>query len=1368
MNKKFKDILTVILMLLSGATMATNPPHVTVNGCVYGGGNEATVKGNSTVLIDQANASVNLDVYGGGALAHVNANTILPVAPSTDTTYSHYSDTKTMVTLEQGSVGRDIYGGGLGDATKEAMVFGPVQVVVNGGSIGGSVFGCNNVNGTPLDTVTVTINGSDATTGGENGTPKVYAIKGVYGGGNQAHYEPASIVKGYPKVTINNCATSIDTVFGGGKSAAVPQTNVIINGGDIGCAFAGGNGSSGTAAHVGYKTSVDNPTTSDYYDASYIIHGIGDANIQVKGGTIGQVFGGSNMKGVILDSVNIDFNKVGSCAMHIGEVYGGGNQAPSKPATTFHVGCTGGPGEAIDYLYGGANAANVDGNIELNITEGRINNVFGGNNETGTVSGTITVNINKDNNSACANNWYVGNVFGGGNLAAYSGNPEVNILNGTVSGNVYGGGNGDLDDNNQMAGSTGAPTVTIGDPNNLANNAIQAIVLGDVYGGGNAAKVTGNTAPTVQVLNKCNTEVGNVYGGGNAADVPATNVTIAGGTVHHDVFGGGHGDNTQGSEKAANVTGNSVVNVTGAKIDRVFAGSNLNGSIGGTVTLNINKSASASCDMMIGEVYGGGNQAESKAGAINIGCVGAWTTSHDSHNDSTNRIGYELEGIGTVYGGANAADVTSGNIALNINSGIVENVYGGNNANGSISGTIQVNINKEAETNACSWYVGNVFGGGNQAAYSQTPAVNIQAGTVSGSVYGGGNQAGVGGGNVTMTGGSVLGGSTVGGGIYGGCNTSGVVSGDILVTISDGIIGSQNKLNDSIVTNVFGGGYGSNTSTTGNVTVTVGSTSTTTPVIYGDVYGGSAMGSVNDAAADKTTVNIIGGVLKSKTDIIPITATDLSYVAYTGGNVYGGGLGDRASLGSDHSDVYAMVNGEVIVNIGTYTVDALDNDTTFLGYASIEGNVYGGNNTYGSPQDNVTVNIYGTNHTSGPSGNSAEEGSGYAIANVFGGGNEANYEPENGLVNTTKKARVNVKGCDNTIHRVFGGGNAAATPSVRTEIQGGRFYQVFGGGNGERGVAYGADINGDLNLFIHGGEVGQFYGASNQNGAISGAINTVVDNNGPCGSMVIDEFFCGGNYADINGDLETDILCSDGMEVHNLYGGCNQANISGHVVLNVYGGIYTNVYAGSKGDLASLGSGHTNKAANIGGYVTLNLYGGTIENAFGGSNINGNIGGAITVNVLDAEGECPLNITNIYGGSNLTSYTPGNANITSPIVNVGHIKKGIKGNVYGGSRGEQGTTTIVKSNPLVNIGYDAASMDGYIPSTYLGTYSSLLSAPRAIVSGSVFGGGDAAKVEGNTVIFLRNKAKVFGNVYGGGNLGEVTGDTKVIINGANQ
>ena len=134
-------------------------------------------------------------------------------------------------------------------------------------------------------------------------------------------------------------------------------------------------------------------------------------------------------------------------------------------------------------------------------------------------------------NSSCTAN-YLGNVYGGGNLAAYTapnGNknyPQVNILCGTVSGSVFGGGNGDPNDSTQEKGSIdGNPQVTIGN----ASTSLHSTVIGNVYGGGNAAKVKGNTF----VMTKNRAQLfGNIYGGGNMAPVTGDTKVIINGTIN--------------------------------------------------------------------------------------------------------------------------------------------------------------------------------------------------------------------------------------------------------------------------------------------------------------------------------------------------------------------------------------------------------------------------------------------------------------------------------------------------------------------------------------------------------------------------------------------------------------------------------------------------------------------------------------------------------------------------------------------------------------------------------------------------------------------------------------------------------------------
>ena len=730
---------------VSGAVNITMTGGTVLTG-LYGGGNvRSVITGTTTVNVNGGTIGASgtpAGVYGGGLGQNTRANNSVTVnigAQNATTGATIYGDVyggsakgstnytgsaangSTAVTLNAGTIYGSLYGGAHGLDAVEANVYGAVTVTVNGGKVKpqswntnnpASIFGCNNAAGSPKSTVSVTINKTDDTTLDGEGK-KIYAINGVYGGGNEAHYDYDNA--NYPIVTINGCeSTSIKDVYGGGNAAAVPSTHVTINGGDIYRVFGGGNGESEVPAHVGYKNKTENSTTSAYTAN-------GNVSLSIKGGTINQVFGGSNAHGTIKGTINVEVEKNSSCPIQVHELYGGGNQAASNVGN-ISIKCMA-EEDMIDYVYGGSNDADITGNINLSMTGGRIGNLFGGNNTGHSVNGSITVTVNwiTTGNTACSNN-YLGSVFGGGNLAQYSSPnddqgkptyPRVNILNGTVSGNVYGGGAGELVDGAQRGVKgkvTGNPIVTIGD--DVSGHT--AIVEGEVYGGGDAADVAGTP---VIVVNDCNTEIGYLYGGGNAADVDGTNITINGGTILHDAFGGGHGDkDASNPSKYADVKGNVVFNVYGGTIGRVFAGSNSKGNITGTSALTINKTGN--CAMKIGQVYGGGNEAAGKASSVNIGCTGTLV----SPLTGSDRYGYEQEGINMVFGGANQADIGTAqnpsNIEVNINSGIVANVFGGNNTSGDIHGTITVNIEKTNESNTCGWYVGTVCGGGMLARYA--------------------------------------------------------------------------------------------------------------------------------------------------------------------------------------------------------------------------------------------------------------------------------------------------------------------------------------------------------------------------------------------------------------------------------------------------------------------------------------------------------------------------------------------------------------------------------------------------------------------------------------------------------------------------
>ena len=505
---------------------------------------------------------------------------------------------------------------------------------------------------------------------------------------------------------------------------------------------------------------------SAVYGAAQYSGAIGERRIIITGGTfLGWIAGGANgtkTDGGLLDgasyvyvggnaNVTSDNNTVINRAVG-GNVFGAGcgyASTSSSGQVSLGTNVAIADNAIIERgVYGGGSYGYTTQTSNIYILGGTVNCKVGGVNGT-----TYNANVN-------------GGVYGGA-CQNQAGRNNVKVYGGTVNGGVYGGGN--------VSGDVAGPiTVDVygTDPAPSANT----YAIHQVFGGGNQADYSGTPVVTVHADNSCDISIGEVYGGGNQATVTGTNVTIEAGNIIGDVYGGG---------RQANVGNDGTsVTVNGGTIRRVFGGNNVSGTIAsgtaGKIAVNVNKTSS--CPMKIGQVFGGGNQAASQVGGITIGCTGTLVNPLADGQ----RYGYDQEGIGAVYGGANNADI-NGDITLSIVSGIVDSVFGGNNAGGAINGDITVNINKNGSaTCASDWYVGYVFGGGNMATYSQKtadhPAVNVQAGLVTNHVFGGGNGSGA-----TVTGNPTVtlsGTAHVGGNVYGGGNAA-PVTGNTNVHIQD-------------------------------------------------------------------------------------------------------------------------------------------------------------------------------------------------------------------------------------------------------------------------------------------------------------------------------------------------------------------------------------------------------------------------------------------------------------------------------------------------------------------------------------------------------------------------------------------------------
>lgn len=437
----------------------------------------------------------------------------------------------------------------------------------------GDIFGCNNQNGSPQSAVTVHIfrtqgwDGHDVTEGKNDDTIEktgtTYELSAVYGGGNLSAFYPdlkATRDTVQTHVIIDGCdLTSIDQVYGGGNAASTPATNLTVNSVyEIGEVFGGGNGlkdiivngvtQKNPGANVGYTayhTDYDPPASSVSERTTKFSYGSGKASVNIYGGTIHYVFGGSNTKGNVRQTAITLLDNQDPCVLDIDEAYGGGRSAPMDAEAKLLMACI--PG--LKAAYGGAQAADVQNNVVLNITNGTFDRVFGGNNLSGTISGSITVNIEE---TGCVP-LIIGELYGGGNLAPYSvygydedGNPiehdatkkyadpQINVKSFTSIGNIYGGGYG------TGAVMYGDPTVNInvtegkykeyvgdaslydddydynangykGNPNKMIDGHKVVIpphkvgsigAIQNVFGGGNAAAVVGSTRVNVGTTSK--------------------------------------------------------------------------------------------------------------------------------------------------------------------------------------------------------------------------------------------------------------------------------------------------------------------------------------------------------------------------------------------------------------------------------------------------------------------------------------------------------------------------------------------------------------------------------------------------------------------------------------------------------------------------------------------------------------------------------------------------------------------------------------------------------------------------------------------------------------------------------------------------
>ena len=332
-----------------------------------------------------------------------------------------------------------------------------------------------------------------------------------------------------------------------------------------------------------------------------------------------------------------------------------------------------------------------------------------------------------------------------------------------------------------------------------------------------------------------------VFGGYSVnGNVTGNSVSISGGSVGRDVYGGY-------SSGTCNAAGNSV-SISGGSVGTDVLGGYSNGT--GDATGN---SVSISGGSVSGSVYGGwsgngnatGNSVTLTGGLVGVNVYGGWSGTGAATNNSVTLTGGTVSSY--VYGGYSTAGEVRGN-TVSISDGTVD---------------------------------GDVYGGWSGTGNATNNSVSISGGSVGGIVFGGYSRdtGDATGNSVTLTGGSVR------VDVYGGWSNVGAATGNS-VSISGG----------SVVGNVYGGRSGTGAATGNSVSISGG---TVNRHVYGGWSGGTGDATNNSVSISGGSVggNVFGGVSATAGQAATNNTVTLAGPANLGASIlFGGFVGNPNTL----------------------------------------------------------------------------------------------------------------------------------------------------------------------------------------------------------------------------------------------------------------------------------------------------------------------------------------------------------------------------------------------------------------------------------------------------------------------------------------
>ena len=1235
-----------------------------------------------------------------------------------------------------------------------------------------------------------------------------YDVTAVYGGGDLAPYVPSSN-EDQTEVIIEGCnITSIKQVYGGGNAAYVPATNVLVKSAYvIDELFGGGNGLDNykkdtdgkwyenPGANVGYKQlayydttsgthgdgqaegtkyeaiTYTNPdaTTPEGRKANYSI-GTGIASTTVNGGYVHNVYGGSNKKGNIRAEALLQVQQDGSCKLIIDKTTAGSKEATIDAQTNTALDCV----EEGGVFYAGSTSADILNDVHVRITNGKYTKVFGGNEKAGTITGSITIDIEERGCTPIE----IDELYAGGYLAPYS---------------VYGYSTErrEVKDEygNVIAGLTQRIPYKKGDAGALATpsrdpqiNIISATKIGKIYGGGFMAELIGSPRINVNMTTgRISDQYVSRYPNETYPNISSTGV-IPIGTIG-SIYGGGY---------KGDIIGDTYVEIgTGEWLS--FTGQRETTDADGKVYTYDSETKKWKWTKKVGDITESGTVDNKPAPARNAAKI-----------------------TGNVFGGGEGEALNSGDRAFYCESAMVgvdgdgiEHPDGGTSviiANGTV-GTLDNNNKLVAGT-------GNVYGGGEVGRVEKNTVVTIGVTpkegetiddtkfkpTIWGSVFGAGKGVNTHGysalvrGNSTVT---IQGFAKVGESVYGGGEIASVgrykvkkAQGDPADAPDDLPIGQPYSLKNEnsgncVVTVLDNAEIGPNNMTMFHVDNDGNIVANDKPDNSGHVFGAGkgAMPGIYTFSGNSypyhMTLNANGNsvwetitteeaYLRFIETLGLATQTDVTIggKAFVKGDIFGG-----AEQGFVQHDTHVTIEGDCQIGNGYVQMNA---DGTYLARTER----YSLNRRY-------TATEWAEGHLEGVAGyaNSLPECASWEYGQATG---DAKYAPHDVYANSYDSK----------------GGKTIAD-------NGSTFYgNVFGGGSGYFSYAPGkwhwkaGDVGGNIVVDIKGGHVlTNVYGANELTNVVgkstvnmSGGTIGVPRTLGQIAAHPVTCYLFGGGKGDprvlfnkqtnVN-DVEVNI--SGGWVYGSVFGGGEDGHVLGNVTMNIqdsedntdpenpvtispkigtWGTSYVdgNVFGGGRGF-----SGDAYTAGNVAGSVTLNISGGTILGSIYGGGRLGSVGYGLYEAGAEGYGEMRIDNKNDDGTTAAEGTFPkgrGRVDITITGGTIGNTHEFIvpqASNIPTGLPADFKTwnsenwTTWKHHNHVPNTTYDTSNgrvlhtKGGNVYAGGMGRYYQLDGeTPISAVNWWKLG-----NVKSTNLTISGENTWIMGNVYGGGELGAV-------------